>query len=798
MALVLPAHLSPEAALGLCECDDLDALAQAAMARRDAAHGALISYSRKVFIPLTRLCRDVCHYCTFAQPPRRGHNSYLSLDEVLAIASAGVSAGCKEALFTLGDKPELRYAAARVELARLGHATTISYLAQAARAVFEQTGLLPHVNPGVLDANEIASLRKVSVSQGIMLESVSRRLCERGGPHFGSPDKDPAVRLETIRLAGEQAVPLTTGILIGIGETRAERVQSLLAIRDLHERYGHIQEVIIQNFRPKPGTRMAQTPAAATREHLWTIAIARLLFEPEMNIQAPPNLADGDLAPLIGAGINDWGGVSPVTPDHVNPEAPWPELSVLESACRASGKELAERLAIYPQYVRALDCWVDPGLRTVVLRGVDADGWPRTDAWTPGAITPLPEDEAIAAVSKPAIGASNLSRLLDRAASGRALTEHDIVSLFRSRGDAFSAVTAAADELRASVCGDAVSYVVTRNINYTNICSYRCQFCAFSKGKTSENLRGRPYELSDSEIGARVREAWSRGATEVCMQGGIHPSYTGQTYLDICQTVKQAAPRMHVHAFSPLEVHHGAQTLGVPVSEFLAELRRAGLGSLPGTAAEILDDEVRAVICPDKISTARWLEVMRAAHRAGLKSTATIMFGHVDRYEHWARHLLCVRALQEETGGFTEFVPLPFVHMEAPIYRKGRSRRGPTFREAVLMHAVARLVLHPVVANIQTSWVKMGPDGCRVCLHAGANDLGGTLMDETITRSAGASHGQEMLPKTMEEMICSVGRVPRQRTTTYNDAPADRLRQSFIVMPRGESAGRAAPASIPL
>ena len=594
MALFQHEYLTSEAALALCERDDLDVLMDTAAERRDAAHRPLISYSRKVFIPLTRLCRDVCHYCTFAHAPRRGQNSYLSADEVLAIAAAGVKAGCKEALFTLGDKPELRYAAARDELARLGHATTISYLAEIARAVFEQTGLLPHVNPGVLDAAEIAALRQVSVSQGIMLESVSRRLCERGGPHFGSPDKDPAVRLETIRLAGEQSVPFTTGILIGIGETRIERVQSLLAIRDLHERYGHIQEIIIQNFLPKPGTRMAQTPAIATREHLWTIAVARLLFEPEMNIQAPPNLAKGNLAPLIGAGINDWGGVSPVTPDHVNPEAPWPQLSVLELMCRASGKQLVERLAIYPQYVRALDRWVDPDLRTAVLRGVDTDGWPRTDAWTPGAVAELPEDEAIAVVSKPAIVLGNLSKLLDRAASGCALSERDIVALFRSRGDAFSAVTASADDLRASVCGDAVSYVVTRNINYTNICSYRCQFCAFSKGKTSENLRGRPYDLSSQEIGARVREAWARGATEVCMQGGIHPSYTGQTYLDICRTVKQAAPRMHIHAFSPLEVHHGAQTLGVPVSEFLAELRHAGLGSLPGTAAEILDDEVRA------------------------------------------------------------------------------------------------------------------------------------------------------------------------------------------------------------
>ena len=501
--------------------------------------------------------------------------------------------------------------------------------------------------------------------------------------------------------------------------------------------------------------------------------MARLLFDPEMNIQAPPNLAEGDLAPLLGAGINDWGGVSPVSPDHVNPEAPWPQLVALEEACRTSGKELIERVAIYPQYVRALDRWIDPGLRTSVLRCVDTDGWPRTDSWTPGAVEQFPAREA-EMVSKPAIVDGRLSRLLDRAASGHLLSEGDIVGMFRSRGDYFSAVTAAADELRADVCGDTVSYVVTRNINYTNICSYRCQFCAFSKGKTGEHLRGRPYDLSSEEIGARVGEAWMRGATEVCMQGGIHPSYTGQTYLEICRTVKLASPKMHIHAFSPLEIHHGAQTLGVSADEFLTELRRAGLGSLPGTAAEILDDEVRAVICPDKISTTRWLEIMRAAHNAGLKSTATIMFGHVDGYEHWARHLLRIRALQEETGGFTEFVPLPFVHMEAPIYLKGRSRRGPTFREAVLMHAVARLVLHSAIANIQASWVKMGPAGAQICLGAGANDLGGTLMDETITRSAGAQHGQEMSPAALGALIRLVGRLPRQRTTTYGDAPLER------------------------
>jgi FO synthase len=618
----------------------------------------------------------------------------------------------------------------------------------------------------------------VSISQGIMLEGASARLMEKAGPHHGSPDKEPAARLATIRMAGEQRVPFTTGILIGIGETRQERIDALLALRDLHDAHGHIQEIIIQNFRPKPGTRMADAPAPTVEEHLWTIAMARLIFPPSMNIQAPPNLSPGALRRLVEAGINDWGGVSPVTPDHVNPEAPWPHLQVLERATNDAGKELHERLAIYPAYAADHRAWVDPGLHTALLHRIDADGWPRTDDWSPGTMKPLPvETQRVAA---PAIASNGLSRIIDRAVAGRALPESEIVRLFQARGDEFAAVCASADALRHETCGDTVSYVVTRNINYTNICSFKCQFCAFSKGKMSENLRGRPYNLSHDEIAARTREAWARGATEVCMQGGIHPDFTGRTYLEICRAVRDAVPDMHIHAFSPLEVHQGAATLALPVEAFLAQLKAAGLGTLPGTAAEVLDDEVRAVLCPDKINTARWLEVMRAAHRTGFKTTATIMYGHVDGYRHWARHLLRQRALQEETGGFTEFVPLPFVHMEAPIYLKGRARRGPTFREAVLMHAVARLAFHPVLPNIQTSWVKMGPDGVKVCLRVGANDLGGTLMDETITRSAGAVHGQEMTPDTMERIIRSIGRVPRQRNTVYGSVSDERYRASFV------------------
>jgi FO synthase len=773
-------RLSRAEAVALTDLGDLGPLLKAAAARRDFAHGGQVSYSRKVFIPLTQLCRDVCHYCTFAQAPRDNKQPFLSLDQMVAIAAEGKKAGCKEALFTLGDKPELRYRVAREALDKLGHATTLSYLAEAARVVFRETGLLPHINPGLMSGADIDELRKVSVSQGIMLESVSDRLTLKGAAHHGSPDKIPAARLDTMRCAGERSVPFTSGILIGIGETREERIDSLLALRDLNDSYGHLQEVIIQNFRPKPGTRMENVAPPDVDDHLWTIAIARLMFEPQMNIQAPPNLNPGALGRLVAAGINDWGGVSPVTPDHVNPEAPWPHLRLLEAATKAAGKDLVERLAIYPAFARESSRWVDSSLRTAVLNHIDGDGAPRVDDWCPGHVGQLPSRELNWMSKAPSVVASeSIAPVLQKAQRGERLGEGEIVRLFRARGDDFAAICRAADNLREDANGNVVSYVVTRNINYTNICSFKCQFCAFSKGKMSENLRGRPYDLEMSEVAGRVVEAWDRGASEVCMQGGIHPSYTGDKYLEICRTVKTAVPKMHMHAFSPLEIFQGAQTLGRPVRDFLLELKAAGLGTLPGTAAEILDDEVRAVLCADKIRTQQWLDVMRTAHEVGFRSTATIMFGHIEGYQHWARHLLRIRDLQVETGGFTEFVPLPFVHMEAPIYLKGRARPGPTFRETILMHAVARLVLNPHIRNIQASWVKLGPEGLRRCLSAGVNDLGGTLMDESISRSAGASYGQEMTPQEMEEIIRSSGRVPRQRTTLYRDADDVLRERSF-------------------
>ncbi len=741
---------------------------------RDGKHGGIVSYSRKVFIPLTRLCRDVCGYCTFAHAPRPGVRGYLTADEVLDIARAGQAAGCTEALFTLGDKPELRYKAAREELAALGYATTIDYLHAMCALVLKETSLLPHVNPGVMTREDMAKLREVSASQGLMLESVSERLCEKGGPHFGSPDKHPAVRLETLRLAGELKIPFTTGILIGIGETRAERIDALQAIRDLHQQYGHIQEVIVQNFRAKPDTRMADAPHAPHEELLWTIAVARLILGAGMNIQAPPNLSfelDGaHCRDLIDAGINDWGGVSPVTPDHVNPEAPWPAIENLRAVTASRGKELVARLPSYPAYVHDAHVWHHPKIATAVIRASDSAGFARDDAWSPGLALSL-------SAQIPSNKTSIKTNTYDTA------TEAGITQMFAARGETFHAICTAADELRRATVGDTVRYVVNRNINYTNICSYRCTFCAFSKGRQSVSLRGDPYDLPLEEIERRVAEAWARGATEVCMQGGIHPSYTGDTYLEILRAVKRAAPDIHVHAFTPLEVTHGAQTLGLPVREFLSRLIDAGLNSLPGTAAEILDDDVRQVICPDKVNTNEWLNVMQTAHKLGLRSTATIMFGHVEQPRYWARHLLRIRALQEKTGGFTEFIPLPFVHMGAPVYLKGHARRGPTSREAILMHAVARLVLHPVIQNIQVSWVKLGEDGVAACLAAGVNDLGGTLMNESISRAAGTQHGQEMAPDRMEAMIRAAGRVPQQRTTLYGEAPAERHEVARVAAP---------------
>jgi len=761
----------------------LEELMQHAAQLRDIGWSHHVSYSRKVFIPLTELCRDVCHYCTYAKTPKRLENIYLSPEQVLDIAKAGQAQGCKEALFTLGDKPELRYKAAREALDELGYASTIDYVAAMAKLVLEETGLLPHLNPGVLDLTDYERLREFAPSMGIMLESSADRLTEKGMPHFGSPDKDPAVRLASMRAAGQAKVPLTTGILIGIGETREERLQSLLEIKKLHDEFGHIQEIIVQNFVPKPDTKMHSAPAPDFEELLWTIAVTRNLFGHSMSIQVPPNLNEGRLPELIAAGINDWGGVSPVTPDHVNPESPWPQLELLAEQTREGGCDLVERITIYPAYIAERNEWLHPKLERAVLQQCDSSGMARSDNWVNGESKGVPKLPAKR-------GPGKLSNILDKACAGETLFEKEVTELFSAKGDSFHQVCETADQLRREVNGDSIHYVVNRNINYTNVCTYKCKFCAFSKGKTSENLRGQPYLVDLDEIGRRTAEAWQRGATEVCLQGGIHPSFTGQTYLDICSAVKEAAPDIHVHAFSPLEVTHGAHTLGLSLEKYLLKLKAAGLGTLPGTAAEILDDEVRNVICADKVNTAEWLNVIGTAHNVGLKTTSTIMFGHMETTAHWARHLLRLRNQQMQTHGITEFVPLPFVHMEAPMYVRGTARKGPTWHEALLMHAVSRLVLNPVIPNIQVSWVKLGPEGAAAALNAGANDLGGTLMNESISKAAGSEHGQEFAPERMDALIESIGRCAKHRTTLYGEVPEQRIAASYNADPIADVVNR--------
>ena len=775
---------SDDESLVFAKITDTKSLSQIASQLRDEGHRNLISYSKKIFIPLTKLCRDFCYYCTFAETPKKHGRSFMTPEEVMELVKQGEAAGCKEALFTLGDKPELRYSEAREELASLGHKTTLSYLNEIAKSIVSETQLLPHINAGVMTAEDLRKLRKVSVSQGLMLESSSKRLCEKGGPHYGSPDKIPEKRLETIMLAGIEKIPFTSGILIGIGETRLERIEALLALRKLHEQYGHLQEIIIQNFRAKADTKMFNAPEPSLEDMIWTISVARIIFGPKMNLQAPPNLSAGNLEALVKAGINDWGGVSPLTPDHVNPEAPWPELQELtKTTAECTGrydvkKFLTERLAIYPDYALNGEKWLDENIRTQVLRQIDSEGLARIDSWSPGMGIILPETTKVRSIiSKPGIS-KEIENLLTRSKTSPEWSENDIERLLCARGEGFEAVCIAANDLRKKVNGDVVTYAVNRNINYTNICTFRCGFCSFSKGNMSDNLRGKPYNLNMVEIVRRAKEAWERGATEVCLQGGIHPNYTGQTYLDICKEIKTAVPGIHIHAFSPLEVWQGAKTLRLTVSEFLHRLHDAGLDTLPGTAAEVLDDEIRKIICPDKLNTEQWLSVMRDAHDQGFRTTATLMYGHVERPLHIARHFIKLLELQRQTGGFTEFVPLPFVHMETPIFLKGKARKGPTFREAVLVHAVARLVLHPYFTNIQTSWVKMGPEGVKACLNAGANDMGGTLMNESITRAAGAVHGQEMSPKRMETIIRNIERIPRQRTTLYT-TPRKKLTKNY-------------------
>ncbi len=755
---------------------------------RDAAFGTRVTFSPKVFIPLTMLCRDRCGYCTFAKAPARIAAPYMTPDQVLEVARRGAEVGCHEALFTLGERPEERYPVARTWLEEHGYASTIDYLVAMCRMVVDETGLLPHANAGALLSDELAALRPVTASQGMMIESLRGDL----DAHRGSPDKEPGRRLATLEAAGRLAIPFTTGILVGIGEDRQDRVAALEAIAAAHGRHGHVQEVIVQNFLPKPGTGMHRAEPCPPDVFIDAIALARTILPRDIHLQAPPNLSD-DFGDLLEAGIDDWGGVSPVTADFVNPERPWPSLTALQAATEAAGLGLAPRLTIYPEFAADPERWLDPAMRFPVLDRSDAESLGRDD---PGAVFPQRVGEyrnvgdgaevilvgrrstqwysgadqtpgSLLGGADPVEPRGRIAEVLAGVRLGQEPGEVEITALFSARGREVAAVAATADRLRAEAVGDVVTWVSNRNINYTNVCTFKCRFCGFSKGPLSLNLRGTPYLLTLDDIAQRTREAWDMGATEVCLQGGIHPDFDGDYYIDVARAVKDAAPDIHVHGFTALEVTEGARRLGEPLGKYLQRLMDAGLRSLPGTAAEILDDSIRATLCPDKIDTQQWLDAHRTAHGVGLRSNITIMFGSIESPRHWARHMILTRDLQKETGGFTEFVGLPFVHMAAPIYLQRKARRGPTWREVVLMHAVARIAYHGLIDHIQASWVKLGVDGVRQLLQAGVDDLGGTLVNENISRAAGASHGQGLREEDFRAIVEPIGRRLEQRTTLY-------------------------------
>jgi FO synthase len=777
--------------------------------RRDVGRTGMVTYSRKVFIPLTRLCRDRCHYCTFVKAPAELASPYLSADEVLAIARAGAEAGCKEALFTLGDRPELRWPQAAQWLAASGYASTIDYLRAMAILVLEETGLLPHLNPGVMSWDELARLRPVAPSMGLMLETTSIRLWEEpSGPHHGSPDKEPRVRLQVLADAGRLAIPFTTGVLVGIGESYRDRAESVLAIRSAHRAFGHVQEVIVQNFRAKPRTAMAPVPDVGADEFLAAVAASRVLLGPGVRLQVPPNLSEPDRLPrLLAAGVDDWGGVSPVTADHVNPERPWPQVSLLAEVTADSGSVLAERLTIYPEYVSRGEAWLDPRLTAHVRRLADQDGlagmqtarglpWqePEPLAATQGSVGVHGDWEATRHAAS-SVGTSAPPRLDTDVRAALRLAEcrpaalleptHEAqaLRLLHADGHDLDAVCALADGVRESAVGDTVTFVVNRNINFTNICYTGCRFCAFAQRRTDADA----YQLTLEEIVERAREAWELGATEVCLQGGIDPALPIGYYVDVVTKIRSACPDLHVHAFSPMEIATGAAKAGIPVAELLTALKDAGLGSLPGTAAEILDDEVRWVLTKGKLPTSTWVDVVESAHRIGLPTTSTMMFGHVDRPDHWLTHLRVLAGVQDRTGGFTEFVPLPYVHTSAPLYLAGIGRAGPTTRESRVVHAMARLGLHGRIDHIQVSWVKLGPEGVATMLCSGADDLGGTLMEETISAMAGSRYGSAATVATLAEWAGAVGRPVRQRSTGYgpvDPVQAERARRSGGVLDR--------------
>jgi FO synthase len=801
---------------------DLEDLTASAARVRDAGleaagRAGVITYSKSVFVPLTRLCRDKCHYCTFATVPgklrRAGHGIFMSPDEVLEIARRGAELGCKEALITLGDKPEDRWPEAREWLDSHGYDDTIAYVRAMSIRILEETGLLPHLNPGVMSWTDFQRLKPVAPSMGMMLETTATRLwSEPGGPHHGSPDKEPAVRLRVLEDAGRSSVPFTSGLLIGIGETYEERAESLFALRRVSRAYHGIQELILQNFRAKPDTAMRGMPDAEVDELVATVAVARHIMGPSACLQAPPNLVDAEYARLIRAGIDDWGGVSPLTPDHVNPERPWPQIDELAARSAAEGFELRERLCVYPEFVRRGEPWLDPRLVPHVRALADEEtGLAKSDALPTGLPWQEPDEgftatgrtdlhrtidtdgrthdrrddfdhvygdwDALREAAAPGMVAQRIdtdvrAALATAADDPTRLTDDEALALLHADGPALDALTRIADELRRDVVGDDVTYIVTRNINFTNVCYTGCRFCAFAQRRTDADA----YTLSLGQVADRAEQAWDVGAVEVCMQGGIHPDLPGTAYFDIARAVKERVPGMHVHAFSPMEVVNGASRTNMSIREWLTAAKEAGLDSIPGTAAEILDDEVRWILTKGKLPTADWIEVVRTAHELGIRSSSTMMYGHVDQPRHWLGHFRTLARIQQETGGFTEFVTLPFIHTNAPVYLAGIARPGPTVRDNRAVTAMARLLLHPHITNIQTSWVKLGAEGAAEMLRSGANDLGGTLMEETISRMAGSGYGSYRSVRDLTAIAEAAGRPAKPRTTLYGEVPAERQR----------------------
>lgn len=754
---------------------DLDRLLALAGAVRDAGGEAsgrpgVITYSRKVFVPLTTLCRDRCHYCVFVDTPsqllKKHKPAYMSAEQVLAVARQGAALGCKEALLTLGDRPEDRWPEARAWLDAHGYSSTLDYVGAMARLITAETGLLAHLNPGVMSHAELLALRPTAPSMGMMLETTSRRLFEVAGQvHFGSPDKDPALRLRVVDDAGRARVPFTTGILVGIGETLRDRAESLVALRDAHERHGHVQEVIVQNFRAKPRTAMRGAPDAALLEYVAAVAVARLVLGPRMRVQVPPNLSDPDeFALLVRAGADDWGGVSPLTADHVNPERPWPHLADLAARTAELGFDLRERLTAHPEYIREPEVWLDPALHAPVaalaepvsgLAAVTDSG--KAPVSAAPASSPaarhlnLSQPPATAGATTGATTAgADVRRLAETAASDPlALDDAEWETLLRATGADLDALAATADDVRRYTVGEAVTLVVNRNLTSTG-------FRAAGRAAADE------FDLDD--VAAIAADAQDLEATEICVQGRLPDAEDPHTYLEIARTVKAAAPGIHLHAYRPQDVRDLADRGGLGLAGALAALRDAGVDTVPGTGVKVLSERVRALIAPGDLDIDAWIETITAAHGAGLRSSSVLFYGHVETATERIAHLRRLRALQTDTAGFTEFVPIP---LPAPLGGLPLVPGRAPLDEHRAMVAVSRLLLSGSIPHIQIPWTRVGRDAAAALLQSGGDDLGGTLLDGRVRPEAGVEVGLELPVADAAALAARLFRPFRLRTTDY-------------------------------